>query len=134
MCEQNQIIIGEKIGHTSTSFGINLSPDNCNKKSPASLFKLRRANVEKIGLTSTSFGINLSPDNCNKKSPASLFKLRRANVEKIGLTSTSFGINLSPDNCNKKAPLRFSSFAGRMWRRSGSNRRPLDCQSSALAN
>jgi hypothetical protein len=33
-----------------------------NKKSPASLVQLRRAEVEKIGLTSTSFGINFSPD------------------------------------------------------------------------
>jgi hypothetical protein len=53
----------EKIGLTSTSFGINLSPDGCiNGKSPASLNELRRAEVEKIGLTSTSFGINFSPD------------------------------------------------------------------------
>jgi hypothetical protein len=61
----------EKIGLTSTSFGINLSPDKCNNiKSPASLVQLRRAEVEKIGLTSTSFGINLSPDGFkNRKSP-----------------------------------------------------------------
>jgi hypothetical protein len=53
----------EKIGLTSTSFGINFSPDSDNnEKSPASLVQLRRAEVEKIGLTSTSFGINLSPD------------------------------------------------------------------------
>jgi hypothetical protein len=67
------------------------------KKSPASLFKLRRAEVEKIGLTSTSFGINLSPDIVSCKKPCFAVQLRRANVEKIGLTSTSFGINFSPD-------------------------------------
>ncbi len=65
-------------------------PKNLNKKSPASLVQLRRAEVEKIGLTSTSFGINLSPDNCNnRKSPASLVQLRRAEVEKIGLEPTT---------------------------------------------
>jgi hypothetical protein len=39
------------------------------KKSPALLFKLRRANVEKIGLASTQFGINFSPENVYKKKP-----------------------------------------------------------------
>jgi hypothetical protein len=48
----------EKIGLTSTSFGINLSPDIViMEKAPygASFY------VEKIGLTSTSFGIKLLP-------------------------------------------------------------------------
>jgi hypothetical protein len=47
----------EKIGLTSTSFGINLSPDIViMEKAPngASFY------VEKIGLTSTSFGISYS--------------------------------------------------------------------------
>ena len=50
-------------------------PKNLNKKSPASLVQLRRAEVEKIGLASTLFGINLSPD-CvnNKKKPRFAFQ------------------------------------------------------------
>ena len=52
-------------------------PKNLNKKSPASLVQLRRAEVEKIGLTSTSFGINFSPDSDNHvKSPKRGFFIR----------------------------------------------------------
>ena len=99
----------EKIGLTSTSFGINFSPDiviiekallRCSASQGErgeDRAYLNFVRHKLLPLVVKSLRKVLARYCNNGKSPASLIQLRRAEVEKIGLTSTSFGINFSPD-------------------------------------
>jgi hypothetical protein len=86
----------EKIGLTSTSFGINFSPDIVIIEK--ALLRCSASQGERGEDRAYLNFVRHKPlaRYCNnRKSPASLVQLRRANVEKIGLTSTSFGISYS---------------------------------------